>query len=156
MPVFLRTILFFLLAAFYAEGKSLHPILVSDFFVKPSKGQNGAAFLSMRNTSSKPVKLVDAKTDPHICKRVELHTHVQEGNIYGMRRISEIIINPGETVVLEPGKLHIMLIDIKSTLSEGDEVPLTLIFEGASEQTLLAPVKKKASCGCCKKKKVSS
>lgn len=37
----------------------------------------------------------------------------------------------GETVKLEPGGLHVMLIGLKQPLTEGQTLPLTLTFEEA-------------------------
>jgi len=36
----------------------------------------------------------------------------------------------GKTVELKPGGYHVMLMDLKQQVKEGDTVPLTLVFEG--------------------------
>ena len=38
-------------------------------------------------------------------------------------------IEPGKTVKLAPGGYHLMLMDLKTPLKQGDKVPLTLEFE---------------------------
>jgi copper(I)-binding protein len=42
-------------------------------------------------------------------------------------------IEPGKTVKLAPGGLHLMLMDLKNPLKQGDKVPLTLDFEKAGK-----------------------
>ena len=46
-------------------------------------------------------------------------------------------IEPGKTVKLAPGGYHLMLMDLKTPLKQGDKVPLTLEFEKAGKVTLL-------------------
>jgi copper(I)-binding protein len=40
-------------------------------------------------------------------------------------------IKPGETVELKPGSFHVMLIDLKAPLTQGEHVKATLVFEKA-------------------------
>ena len=40
-------------------------------------------------------------------------------------------IEPGKTVKLAPGGYHVMLMDLKGALKQGDKVPVTLQFEKA-------------------------
>lgn len=46
----------------------------------------------------------------------------------------------GETVTLQPGGYHVMLLDIAEPLEEGDEIELTLDFENADDMTLTVEV----------------
>lgn len=49
-----------------------------------------------------------------------------------MRPLADgIEIKAGETVELAPGGFHLMLIDLKQPMTEGERVPLTLTFEKA-------------------------
>ena len=45
-------------------------------------------------------------------------------------------IEPGKTVKLAPGGYHLMLLDLKSPLKQGDKVPVTLEFEKAGKVKL--------------------
>jgi len=47
-----------------------------------------------------------------------------------------LVIEPGKTVKLAPGGYHLMLMDLKTPLKQGDKVPLTLEFEKAGKVTL--------------------
>ena len=46
-----------------------------------------------------------------------------------------LAIEPGKTVELAPGGIHLMLFDLKSPLKRGDKVPVTLEFEKAGKVT---------------------
>src|SRR5882724_3984473 len=47
-----------------------------------------------------------------------------------------LAIEPGKTVKLAPGGYHLMLMDLKNPLKQGEKVPLTLEFEKAGKVTL--------------------
>ncbi len=50
-----------------------------------------------------------------------------------MRPLSEIPIPAGATVKIEPGGIHIMLVDLKAPLEPGRPVPLELQFRNAGK-----------------------
>lgn len=47
-----------------------------------------------------------------------------------MRQVPSIALPAGKTVELKPGGYHVMLLDLKQQVQEGQTVPLTLIIEG--------------------------
>jgi periplasmic copper chaperone A len=44
-----------------------------------------------------------------------------------------LTIEPGKSVKLAPGGLHLMLMDLKAPLKQGDKLPITLEFEKAGK-----------------------
>jgi copper(I)-binding protein len=42
-----------------------------------------------------------------------------------------LTIEPGKTVALAPGGYHLMMLDLKAPLKQGDKLPVTLQFEKA-------------------------
>lgn len=98
------------------------------------------AFMTLRNASDKPVVLT-AATSPaaRVC---ELHNHVNEGGVMKMRQIPSIALPGGGEVVLRPGGLHVMLIDLKAPLREGETVGLRLAFADGSSKAVEAQVRK--------------
>ena len=58
-----------------------------------------------------------------------------------MRPISSLELPAGETVALEPGGYHIMLLELVAPLEAGDTVEVTLTFERAGEQVVTATVR---------------
>ncbi len=75
-------------------------------------------------------------------KVVELHEMVMDNNVMKMRAVPRLDVQPGKPVELKPGSYHVMLIDMKQRLSEGELVPITLRFDDGSSQRIEAPVRK--------------
>ena len=59
-----------------------------------------------------------------------------DGGMMTMSEVDEIEIPAGDTVKLEPGGYHIMLMELVEQLSAGDEIELTLDFHESGEQTV--------------------
>jgi copper(I)-binding protein len=83
-------------------------------------------------------RLVAVKTD--VAGRVELHNTAQEGGVMTMRRSEGIAVADKSPVVLQPGGSHVMLMDLKQPLKQGDTLKLTLVFEKAGELPIEATV----------------
>lgn len=99
-----------------------------------------AAFMVLKNGGGKDAKLVKAENSAS--KITELHTHLNEGGVMKMRQVPAIDIKANGEAVLHPGGLHVMMIDLKAPLKDGDKVAITLGFEDGSSKQIEAPVKK--------------
>jgi copper(I)-binding protein len=99
---------------------------------------NGAGFMTLRNSGTAPDRLVSAASP--VARVVELHTHIREGEVMRMRPVPDIPIPPGQTVRLQPGGLHVMLIGLTRPLERGQQVPVTLRFETGGEVTVMLEV----------------
>ncbi|MFZ4406295.1 MAG: copper chaperone PCu(A)C [Paracraurococcus sp.] len=103
-------------------------------------GQNGtgAGFLGIGNAGRAADRLIGASAP--IARVTEIHTHVREGDILRMRPVEAIEIPAGQTVTLQPGGFHLMLIGLKEPLIQGQAVPVTLRFERAGEVPVMLAV----------------
>ncbi len=117
-------------------------IEVQDAYVRavPPGQSNSAAFMRITNHDDKERALLAGASDK--AEVVELHTHGMKDGMMQMRQLEQIDLPAGETVTLEPGGLHVMLIGLAETLAPGDQVELTLGFDDGAEQTLSLPVKR--------------
>jgi copper(I)-binding protein len=50
-------------------------------------------------------------------------------DVMRMSAIAGLDLTPGRPVDLKPGGYHVMLMQLKQEIKEGDSVPITLIFE---------------------------
>jgi len=107
--------------------------------------QATGAFMVLGNVGGKALKIVRAESP--VAQVTELHDHINDGGVMKMRAIPALIIPAGEKATLKPGSLHVMLIDLKAPLKEGDQVPITLFFEDDSRTTIEAPVRKMLAPG---------
>ena len=117
-------------------------VSVQDPYVRlaPPNAAATGAFMVIRNTGDKDVKVV--KADNPVSKATELHTHLNEGGVMKMRPVQAIEIKAKGEAVLKPGGLHVMMIDLKAPLKEGDSVPITLTFDDGSSKQVDAKVVK--------------
>jgi copper(I)-binding protein len=54
-----------------------------------------------------------------------------------MRQLDKgLAIEPGKSVKLEPSGYHLMLLNLKGALKQGDKVPISLEFEKAGKVTV--------------------
>lgn len=132
----------FLLAA--AAIAFVFPALAADLevsgaFIRAApKMPTGAGFLTITNTGKHDDKLVAASAN--VSKTVELHTHIKDGEIMRMRKVESIAVPAGGGAELKPGGDHIMFIDLKGPMKEGDKVDVTLKFEKGGEMKVTMPV----------------
>ena len=112
----------------------------------PPGAPAGGGYLTITNKGSEADRLVGGATA--IAMKTEIHEMSMDGGVMKMRPLADgLEIAPGETVVLKPGGLHIMLMKLTGPIRRGDAVPITLTFEKAGEITLdfiAAPIGAKA------------
>ncbi len=101
------------------------------------------AFMQLRNAGDKDVQVV--KAESAVAKVTELHNHINEGGVMKMRQVPGIAIKAKAELALKPGSYHVMLIDLKAPLKEGDKVAITLVLDDGSSKKIEAPVTKPAS-----------
>ncbi|WP_114416490.1 copper chaperone PCu(A)C [Marinospirillum perlucidum] len=105
----------------------------------PPGAQVTAAFMQLHNTTDEDRQLVAASSP--LAQAVELHTHTQVEGVMQMRRVAEIAIAAQSQTSLQPGGLHLMLIGLKETPAQDDQVALTLEFDDGSLLELNVPVR---------------
>ena len=117
-------------------------VMIEDAYARVSSAmaQSGAIFMTLHNHNDFAEVLIGASSD--VAQRVELHTHIQ--NAEGVMRMVEveggIAMAPDETVMLERGGLHVMLLGLTRTLEHGDSFTLTLEFQNSDPITIEVPV----------------
>jgi hypothetical protein len=117
-------------------------VTVVDPYVRqaPPGATTTGAFMVLKNGGTKDIKLV--KADNPASKTTELHTHLNEGGVMKMRPVKDIEVKAKGEAVLKPGGLHVMLIDMKGPMKEGDMIPITLTFDDGSSKKVDAKVVK--------------
>lgn len=113
-------------------------LVVSDARVGAPTGPNAALYFSVTNEGGVSDRLIGASTD--VAERVEIHeTTMDDDGTMGMRSVTGIDAAGDETVVLEPGGLHVMLIGV-DRLEEGEQVDVTLHWDEAGDMGVVADV----------------
>lgn len=78
---------------------------------------------------------------------LELHMMKMDGGVMVMRQVKEIALPKGKTVNLKPGGLHLMFIDLKQPVRDGEKVPVTLTVRNAAGQEQQLQVEARAMAG---------
>ena len=100
---------------------------VKDPWVRGTVPEQKATGAFMQITATHGGKLV-AVSSP-MAGVVEIHAMSMSGNVMNMHAIPELALPAGKAVELKPGGYHVMLLDLKQQMKDGDTVPLTLVVE---------------------------
>ena len=117
-------------------------ITIQDPYVRlvPPGIKTTGGFMLIRNTGKADRQLVKAESPA--AGTVELHTHINDNGVMKMRAVASIAVKAGAQAELKPGSYHVMLIDLKESLKEGDSIPISLTFDDGSTFNVQAPVRK--------------
>jgi len=110
--------------------------------VRATVSQQKATGAFMSLTAAKNTRLVQVTTP--VAGVAEIHEMSMADNMMRMRAIDAVELPAGKTVELKPGGFHVMLLDLKQAIKEGDEIPLTLVLEGADGKRTNQDVKVRA------------
>ncbi|KIZ37363.1 MULTISPECIES: copper chaperone PCu(A)C [Rhodopseudomonas] len=96
----------------------------------PGGAKIGGGYLTVENTGTTPDRLLGGSST--IAAKIDIHEMAMNNGVMTMRPLDNgLAIAPGKTVTLAPGGYHLMLMDLKAPLKQGDKVPVTLDFEKA-------------------------
>jgi copper(I)-binding protein len=127
------------LMAVSAVATAQSAVDIKDPWVRATVAQQKATGAFMQLTAKRDSKLIEVKSP--VAAVVEIHEMAMDDNVMKMRAIPGLALPAGKTVELKPGAYHVMLLDLKAQVKEGDTVPLTLVFEGRDGQRESVEVK---------------
>jgi copper(I)-binding protein len=96
----------------------------------PGGAKIAGGYLKITNNGITADRFVGAKSDA--TGHVEIHEMSMSDGVMKMRPLPNgLEIKPGETVELKSGGYHLMFMDLKQPLTQGDSLKATLQFEKA-------------------------
>ena len=99
-----------------------------------------AGFMTITNNGKEADRLVKATAS--ITPTVQLHEMKMQGDVMKMSEVpGGIVIPPGATVELKPKSLHVMFMNLKAPVKEGETITGTLTFEKAGTVDIKYEVK---------------
>ena len=107
---------------------ALAQVTVKDAWVRATVAQQKATGAFMQLQSAQDAKLVSAQSP--VAGVVEVHEMAMDGGVMKMRAVPSLALPAGKAVDLKPGGYHVMLMDLKGQVKDGDTVPVTLVIEG--------------------------
>jgi len=120
-----------------AQDKSTGSIAISNPRSRetPPAARVGVGYLTIANNGTETDRLIGVSSP--VADRVELHQTTVEGTITRMLPVRlPLEIGPGRTVVLEPGGMHLMLVQLNVPIRPEAGVPVELQFERAGSRTV--------------------
>jgi periplasmic copper chaperone A len=98
-------------------------------------GHEGAVYLTITDTGAQDT--LTGITTP-VATKADLHETINDHGVMKMRPVTALTVEPRKPVTLAPGGYHIMLMDLKQALKQGDSFPVTLSFAKAGQVTATA------------------
>ena len=136
-----------LATAAQAQSASGPPIRIEGPWARATPGgaRNGAAYLTIVNQGPADDRLVAISTPA--AGTAALHQTMEEQGVMKMLPVPALDLKAGATVAFEPGGYHIMLMNLKAPLKEGQTFPLALTFEKAGRIEVTVKVGKAGAMG---------
>ena len=137
-PVTAAMLVMLLVTGLIAQGTR---VAASGSWVKlPSPGESGAmAFVAIENPTMYGIYVTSATADA--AGKVELRDSSQSGDAR-LKPIEFISVPAYDRVDMTPSGVHLVLIDLKRPLKEGDTIVLTLSTDNAGTLEVAAIVRK--------------
>jgi periplasmic copper chaperone A len=96
----------------------------------PGGAKVAAGYLTITNTGKTADRLVGGTA--LVSGQLEIHDMTMTDGVMRMRHLENgVEIAPGATVTLKPGGMHVMFVDLKGPVKQGDRVMGTLVFQKA-------------------------
>jgi len=105
----------------------------------PKGAASGAGYMTLTNKGAVPDKVSCVSDDASA--QCQIHSMTMDGGVMKMRPVEGgLEIKPGESVILKPGGYHMMFLDLKHPLEQGQAVKVTLKFDHAGTIDVEYPV----------------
>jgi copper(I)-binding protein len=115
-------------------------VTVKDPWVRATVSQQKATGAFMEITSAQDARLIEVKSA--VAGIIEIHEMTIDKDVMKMRALPNGIDLPaGKAVELKPGGYHVMLMDLKQQMKEGNTVPAMLVVEGKDKKRSTIEIK---------------
>lgn len=104
----------------------------------PPNQRNTAAFFTVENAGAEAVELQAGSSAA--AAQLEIHAHRHQNGMMSMQMQSSVRVEAGQSLRFVPGGYHLMLIDLKRPLKEGESVSFSLRAADGEELSVTAPV----------------
>ena len=101
-------------------------------------GATSGAYLEIVNNDTVPITLVGVTSID--AGAASVHETMQQGGMAHMMPRAALRVSAGDVIKMEPGGVHVMLIDVKRRLTVGDSVRLTLRLSDSTDVNVVIPV----------------
>ncbi|WP_317203380.1 copper chaperone PCu(A)C [Janthinobacterium sp.] len=114
-------------AALLLSSCALAQVSVTAPWIRATVPQGKATGAFMQLRSAQATRLLAVRSD--VAGIAEVHQMDMAGGVMKMHAVDGVDLQAGKTLNLAPGGFHIMLMDLKRQLKEGETVTLTLVLQ---------------------------
>ncbi|MDH5570947.1 MAG: copper chaperone PCu(A)C [Gammaproteobacteria bacterium] len=138
----LKSIFFCLTILFSAHAQASDPLNISHSFSPeaPPVAKVLAAYMTLSNPGNTEVVITGASSADF--DKVEIHSMEMSDGMMHMVEQKELRIPAKGELTLEPGELHMMLINKHRNLKDGDRIKINIQFNNGQSQSIVVPVSK--------------
>jgi len=129
-----------MLAALWC-GQLQAELTVTDGYIRglPPGQMTTAAFMRLHNSAGQAIRIEGASSPA--AERAEFHRSSRRDGMMSMQSLDAIAVPASGQVVLEPGGVHLMLINLTGPLLDGDSAELTLQLADGQQLIVTLPVR---------------
>lgn len=114
-------------------------ITITDWARPGSKGKMTGAYFIYENKLSVSDTLLTASSPQAMMTQIH-ESFTTEDGLSGMREKKQIVVEPNQKLILKPGGLHVMLMNLKQDITTSNSVDVELTFSQAGKIELTLPV----------------
>ena len=133
---------YFLLLLLLVPVTAFAELEINDAWIKnlPAAVPVRAGYMTLHNPHSEAVSIVGLRSESFAS--VEVHRTLMQDGMMRMEAVPDLTLNPGETVQLAPGGLHLMLMQPVEPTRPGEVHRIVIEFDDGSRQSLEMTVRK--------------
>jgi len=129
--------LFFFSAPCYAESLQITEAWIKNLpMVVPMR----AGYMNITNKGSSKIAIESLASESFA--KIEIHQSIEIDGMMSMQPIPGLVVLPGESIQLQPGGYHLMMMNPLQELKLGDKIIVTLRFDDQTTQTIIMIVRK--------------
>lgn len=122
---------------------------IKSAWAKPSLGKNphSAMYVTIHNAHDVPFTILSTnvyvgpeEASSTVSNNVEMHTTRTENGVTKMISVGRVVVPANETMVMKPGGMHIMLLNLKQQLKVGDKLYAKFFIKDYGMLQVEAPV----------------
>lgn len=134
-------------ALFSADALAAGRLVVEDAWIRtaPPAAPMRAGYAVLRNAGDAPLTVSGARSDAFAS--VSIHATLTEDGVARMRELPAVTLAPGESVTLEPGGKHLMLMQPKAELGPGAKAELHFEMQDGSSTAAEFVVREAGAAG---------
>ncbi len=131
-----------LLLSLGLSSAAIAELEISDAWIKnlPPSIPVRAGYLTLYNPTT--MQQIVRHIDSPAFGRIEMHRTIEQEGMMRMEPVEELIIEPGARLRLEPGGLHLMMMQTVNPTRPGDVIAIRLRYADGSNQVVEMKVKK--------------